>query len=274
MFDFTGTERGQAIRGLDRNGRATVVTRDAWFPFRTALDEPSVRLVCVPPAGKGCSVFRGWQASAPAGVEVLGVQFPGRETRLGEQPVDRVEVLADGIAAALERYSDRPLALFGHCFGAVVAFEVARRLPAGRAELLCVSSCKPPHLLGGTSWFGRGRPDVEILREAYGDAVADLPEELLDELRPGLMSDLVALDHYQSDGLEPLDLSLHALVWEQDRTVTPAELREWRRYGDGFGEIAIGGDREMLAPQGAVITAAIDSLRAAGARETRAGAVA
>ncbi len=236
------------------------MTRDVWFPFRASLDEPFVRLVCVPPAGKGCSVFRAWQASAPPGLEVLGVQFPGRETRLGEPPVDRVEMLADSIVDALECYSDRPLALFGHCFGAVVAFEVARRLSAGRAELLCVSSCKPPHLLGGNPWFGQGRSEVEILREAYGEAVAGLPTELLDELRPSLMADLVALDHYHGEGLAPLDLSLQALVWEQDHTITPAELHEWRRYGSDFGEAAIAGDREMLAPQGAVITAAIGAL--------------
>ncbi|MFO0850953.1 MAG: alpha/beta fold hydrolase [Gemmataceae bacterium] len=80
------------------------------------------------PAGRGASAYRGWQDRLPGCVEVWPVQLPGREARIGEPAFDRIDPLVEAVAAAVGPHLDRPYAVFGHSLGAVVGFEVARRL--------------------------------------------------------------------------------------------------------------------------------------------------
>lgn len=236
------------------------MNRDVWFPFRVARDNQDYRIVCVPPAGKGCSVFRTWQAGAPDKVEVFGLQLPGRETRLREPPLDRIEAMTDNIVKALQHYADLPLVLFGHCFGAIVAFEVARRLPSSFIKLLCVSSCKPPSLLSKTNWFSGRYTDMEIISQAYGEAIAGLPTELLEELCPGLMADLVALDKYECNGSLKLECPIHVFRWEGDHTVSPLELEAWGEHSMvGFSQTHLNSYRDELALQGKAIIDAVVS---------------
>ncbi|MFJ6381187.1 thioesterase domain-containing protein [Kitasatospora sp. NPDC092039] len=50
---------------------------------------------CFPYAGAGASVFRGWGAGLPEGVEAFAVQLPGREDRFIDQPIADLEELLD-----------------------------------------------------------------------------------------------------------------------------------------------------------------------------------
>jgi medium-chain acyl-[acyl-carrier-protein] hydrolase len=232
--------------------------KSSWFPFRVQKAAPDWRMVCFPPAGKGGSVFRHWQASTPEEMEILAVQLPGRETRMQEPPIHDVELLAEKVSEALIPFLRQPLALFGHCYGAVVAFEVARRLPEDFVALLGVSSCKAPHLLSPSSRFSDNRSNVEIVRDAYGDSVADLPTELLDELMSGLLADLVAMDHYQCERPVKLACPIHLFVWEQDHTVSTSDVAAWEQYtGSRFSSTVLNASRDVLGPQGAEVVKAI-----------------
>jgi surfactin synthase thioesterase subunit/phosphopantetheinyl transferase len=99
-----------------------------WFPYRVPLAGARLRLFCFPFAGKGASVFRGWQDQLPPWAEVWPVQYPGRETRFKERPFGRLETLVRALCAELVPALDRPFAFFGHSMGALVAFEAARLL--------------------------------------------------------------------------------------------------------------------------------------------------
>jgi surfactin synthase thioesterase subunit len=63
-------------------------------------------------------------------VDVVAIQYPGRQDRRTEQPISDLMVLADRIHAILRQQPELPLTLFGHSLGAAVGFEVARRLEA------------------------------------------------------------------------------------------------------------------------------------------------
>src|SRR5262249_34714298 len=76
-------------------------------------------------------------------VEVLAVQYPGRQDRRAEPCIEDVGGLADQITASLQPWIDRPVALFGHSMGAILGFEVALRLEAAGAPV--------------TARFGSGR---------------------------------------------------------------------------------------------------------------------
>jgi pyochelin biosynthesis protein PchC len=96
---------------------------DLWLRCYRPVDDPAIRLVCFPHAGGAASAFLPFTRRLDADVEVLAVQYPGRQDRRGEPFVDSVNGLVDGLLPALLTRADRPLAFFGHSMGATVAFE-------------------------------------------------------------------------------------------------------------------------------------------------------
>ncbi|KAJ1450282.1 hypothetical protein M885DRAFT_571480 [Pelagophyceae sp. CCMP2097] len=118
-------------------------------------ENPHVRLFCFPHAGGGPHAFRDWGLVLPETVEVQVLSYAGRGARHAEPfaqdaiggQVD-VDASIREAFAAIRGQGDRPAALFGNSFGAVLAFEVARRLDAAGSAPLHVfaSSCAAPHL--------------------------------------------------------------------------------------------------------------------------------
>ena len=92
----------------------------------SAVDSP--RLICFPHAGGSASAFVKLAALLAPDVEVLAVQYPGRQDRRNEPCAGTVEDLAASIAATSDAWSTGTYAFFGHSMGAVLAYEVARRL--------------------------------------------------------------------------------------------------------------------------------------------------
>ncbi|MCG5218614.1 alpha/beta fold hydrolase [Streptosporangium soli] len=138
--------------------------RNPWIRVHKRRPEAGVRLVCLPHAGGAASFYRDWGPSLPDWLEVLTVQYPGREDRLAEPLIDDLDTLADEVARAIEPECDRPVALFGHSMGAAVGYQVACRLAGGPARpvALYVSACSPPGRALGTA-----------VHELDDDALAD-----------------------------------------------------------------------------------------------------
>jgi surfactin synthase thioesterase subunit len=100
---------------------------ERWLQTAVAITDPRQRLICFPHAGGSASFFRGWGHHLP-GTEVLAVRYPGRGERIDEPSCLDLRQLARDIANAVTSLGDRPLTLFGHSMGAVVALETARCL--------------------------------------------------------------------------------------------------------------------------------------------------
>lgn len=119
-----------------------------WFRVFHPSPDHARPLVCFPHAGGAAGYYHRLSAALAPAVRVTGVQYPGRQDRLGEPAVTDLTVLADTVAALLARRPGPPPVLFGHSMGALIAFEVAARLehrhgrtPAG----LVVSGMSAPH---------------------------------------------------------------------------------------------------------------------------------
>ena len=78
--------------------------------------------------GVGASLFTKFLLNPPEDCDILAVQTPGRENRRSEPPAESVDGLVDEILPHLLPLCDRPLVIWGHSFGGIVAWELIRRL--------------------------------------------------------------------------------------------------------------------------------------------------
>lgn len=194
------------------------------------------RLLCVPYAGGGAAMFRGWAALLPASVEAFAVQLPGREDRLREAPYETWSSMMAALIESLDRLPALPSALFGHSLGAVMALEMARWLHARRpAQLL--------HLfVSGRPWPGGGEhlrgdlaalPDAQLLEaldRQYGSLSAALSNPDIRALAlPILRADLRLLASYRYLPAAPLACPLTVFAGVADPATPPASLAGWQR---------------------------------------------
>ncbi|WP_093799782.1 thioesterase II family protein [Streptomyces sp. Wb2n-11] len=137
----------------------TVIDADRgsrWFRRHRRAGAARARLVCFPHAGGTATLFHHWPGRIPGDVELLAVQYPGRQERFAEPCIEDMTEPADRITGALEPVlagpRPLPLVLFGHSLGSAVAYEVARRLDERHgivADRVIVSGRGAPHLERG-----------------------------------------------------------------------------------------------------------------------------
>lgn len=205
----------------------------AWFLTRGASQAAAARVVCFAHAGGNPRAFLDWQDAVGGGAEVVAVCMPGRGPRADEARPRSVADLADGAAAAIGALADRPIVLFGHSLGALLAFEVARRLRGlGALGHLVASGCAAPSLLPSA----RVRRAAALEGRAFAEAVeffGGLPpnvladDELCQLLLPGVQADLRLVAGYRYEADAPLDVRLSLVNGRDDPHVTAATLQPW-----------------------------------------------
>jgi len=224
-----------------------------WF-LRPPSTDAYARIFCFPYSGAGASAFSAWPAAiGPA--EVCPLQFPGRENRLAEPHYGSVENLVAAVAEALAPRLDQPYALFGHCAGALLAYETAVRLTergAPQPGRLVVSGQPPPHDAARDRMFTMTEPELraEVTAVVRRRGIEPRPD-MVDMGLAVLLRDLAAAREYQR--AEPVVLKCPILVlrWRDDADVTLDELQGWRRYSDEVGfEVVDGGRHDFADPPG------------------------
>ena len=206
--------------------------RTRWIERPAPLAAPHRRLLCFPYSGGSASLFRPW-CDALGAIEVCAVQLPGRQRRIAEAPCRRVDEAVSCLAVDAQSYLDVPLALFGDCTGAFLAFELCRALRRmGRPSPvhLFVSCCRAPHL-------PRRHDPIHALDEAAlkreMQALAVVPAWLLesdDALRqflPVLRADFEMSETYAYADEAPLDVPITVFAGRQDPITSVAEAEAW-----------------------------------------------
>ncbi len=190
-------------------------------------------LLCLPPAGAGCQQFRAWTPALAGIGQVYGAQLPGRENRWREPMPqtfgEAVEAIADELRSVVA--GGRPLVVFGHSFGGLLGYEVARRV---RPAALVVSACRAPG-----HWDGAGRGIVEDDDEL--DKLFDtagLDPSFLDEDTRALMvamlrkDAVLSLSYTHSPGTA-LSVPVHTWRATGDDTVSEEDLAGWAAVTTG-----------------------------------------
>jgi len=194
-----------------------------------------VRIVCFTHAGAAAAVYRPWALQLDARIEVLAVQLPGRGDRMGETPIESVAKLVEHVLPEVAALDDRPLVLFGHSMGAMLAFETAVALAAAGVQSvtrLFVSARRPfdiPDL-----WPPIGHLHDEEFLEQLERRYGPIPPEVRNEpdvvslFLPIMKADIRALESHQS-GSQPgrVPFPIHAWGGRSDPTTPVAHLEAW-----------------------------------------------
>ncbi len=191
-------------------------------------------LFCFPFAGGTGATYRSWQENLPEKTRVTALEMPGRGTRFSEPLLSTMEAVVDDFISIILRQdvSDRTI-FFGHSMGALVAYEIARKLQLMgdlRVDALMIS--------GGRSPLNRvprrdlhKLTDNELARELRrigGTPEAILQDrELLGFFLPKIRADFKILETFNPNLEGTLDIPLFVCRGERDALISRAQMSAW-----------------------------------------------
>ncbi|MEW2132090.1 alpha/beta fold hydrolase [Streptomyces sp. NPDC005435] len=215
-------------------------------------------LVCLPFAGAGASFFRPWQRLAePLGLDVLPLQLPGRERLIDEEPYRDAAAAADGLLTGLltalgDTRGAHRVALFGHSLGAVLAYELTRRLTATPGvTVVRLFASGSPHPAEPRSRHATGLGDDAFLARVnefagYTDEALQDPE-MRELILPTLRADVEMHESYRPADDRPLTVPVTSLRGSTDTLVGRAEAEAWARTTEaGFCAVELDGGHMYL----------------------------
>jgi surfactin synthase thioesterase subunit len=196
-----------------------------------------LRLFCFHPAGGDASVFRLWTTQLPSSIEVCPIELPGRATRRSEAPLTRFPELLDKLASMVRPFLKQlPFAFFGHSFGGITAFELARWMRRNEGPMpvhLFLSACPALHVRQQPAPRISHLSDAEFLEQIatrFGT-----PREVLDSadvrdtVLPALRADLLAGESYRYAPEPPLEVPISSFCGWEDPEVSQEEAQAWRQ---------------------------------------------
>lgn len=225
-----------------------------WLRVLREGEHPRARLVCLPHAGGSASFFRPWLAHLPGDIDLLAVQYPGREERFNEVHVPCLATLAEHITLALLALPVRPLLLFGHSMGAALAYAVGVQLEAvgmGAAHIF-VSAHAPPHRQPPSDLHRQDDSALiaDILRQDAQAAGLWANPQLRAVFLPALRSDYQAIETWRPAHLPPLAAPLDVLLARDDAEVSLEQARAWADLSGHLPDIRLfDGDHFYLKHQ-------------------------
>ncbi|MDX2392818.1 MULTISPECIES: alpha/beta fold hydrolase [unclassified Streptomyces] len=247
---------------------------DGWIRRYHAADESPIRLVCLPHAGGSASFYFPMSQALAPGVDVLSVQYPGRQDRRHEPGITDIGVYADALTRALLPWLDRPVALFGHSMGAILAFEVTRRLERDHGVSpvrIFASGRRSPSSFRHESVHLRDDDGVVAeMRELSGTNSAILgDEEILRMVLPAIRSDYTAIENYRAEPGETVKAPVTVLTGESDPRTSAEEAEAWEGHTGGEFDIHRfpGGHFFLANHQAQVLKIISDDLAAAPIRK-------
>ncbi len=219
------------------------------MPIAARHEHLPIRVVGFPPAGVGASFF---EPVRRCGLDVVGVDLPGRESRAAEPACGTLTCAVDEAAAHVDALlraqpdAGLGLVLAGHSFGAVVAWLVATRVAdtAGSPSVVLVVS-------GAPSPSRRRVPLAHLPDKALVSAVARLTgyshpayedPRMRRVLLPALRADLTCLMDLPQRA-NPLDACVVVVRGAQDPLVSRSDTLGWQAISRNPVE-------EMVVPGG------------------------
>ena len=195
------------------------------------------------------------------------VQYPGRGSRIAEASFTNCTALVDALMPYLLPFVNKPFAFFGHSMGAIIAFEVARRLQQRglKPARLFVSGRRAPQI-PTSDRKTYDLPDAEFteeLRRLNGTPAQVLEHpELMQLMLQVIRADFTLVQTYEYEPGPPLNCPFSVFGGVQDVEVTSHHLEAWCELTTGGCSVRMfDGDHFFIqTATGAVLKSIADQL--------------
>ncbi|MGW2425339.1 thioesterase II family protein [Streptomyces sp. NPDC001709] len=200
--------------------------------------------MCLPHAGGSASFYFPLSRAVTPEVDVLAVQYPGRQDRRHEPAFAGLPELADQIFEVIRHLDDRPLALFGHSMGAVLAYEVALRMQdaglAAPVRLFASGRRAPSRDRYERLHLGSDEELLTEVRKLGGPHAALLSDpEMLEVVMPVIRGDYRAVENYRCAPGRTLSCPVTVLTGDSDPRVSIDEAAAWEEHTTGPTELQV-----------------------------------
>ena len=207
-----------------------------WIVSLNQVDDPKARLLCLPFEGGSAAFYQTWIEHLRIGVELLAVELPGHGERAHEPALtDMSEQVRLIMESSFEHIHDKPLLVFGHGVGSLLAYELVLQFAAAELPMpkqLLVSGCQAPG--DAKSYF----PAMSHLddQDFFEDLVTDAclaqrlmtePEAVAMEL-DSIRADYRLREHYQASNQPKLSIPLAVFAGSRD-LIPLGNLLEWQQ---------------------------------------------
>lgn len=154
----------------------------------------------------------------PPNIVFRSLEYPGRGSRIKEQALTDMHKLLDDVYLHARPYLNEPYAIYGHSFGAMVSYLLARKIyNMGVPEPLhlFVSGLDAPSNVGKKQPYHL-LPKDEFIKKVRG--LGGFPDEILNDTEmldffvPVLRSDFQAFETYEYEQNAPMNIPLTVMT--------------------------------------------------------------
>ncbi len=242
-----------------------------WCVRFGAAAEYRRRLICFPNAGGSATVFRPWRGEMRADVDLLTIQFPGRQKRIREKPLREFNKAMLALLPVIAPLADQNTIFFGDCTGALFAYELIRALAAEGAALpggLLVACCRAPDLPP------RHAPLYDLDDAALTEQIRALgfaPDWLLNDAAtlnaflPLLRCDFELVEAYRHQSGPPLPIPITAIAGTRDKITPETDVAAWKAHTcNAFRFVKMDGSHDVAQTHTRAVMAIVSDLIEAG----------
>lgn len=191
----------------------------------------TVKLYIFPHAGGSAQYYVPFAKAFSADVKRIAVQYPGPRGTHDLASFTSIPDLADEVIQTLGPLdrSEAEVAFFGHSMGALLAFEVARRLEAAGSQIaaLFVSACAAPGRIGYDYIPESDRGLLDAVSEMTGVKPEFLEnEDFAVKILPTLRG-LKAIANYECPPDATVSCPIFAFLGDDDEVATFEKVLPW-----------------------------------------------
>lgn len=201
-------------------------------------------LFCFHWVGGGGNSFRPLAKTLePHGIQVFSVTLPGRYPTQIHLLMKSVREVVDNIQtqflASIDNWeiNKYPLFFFGHSYGGIVAYELAKKLKTVQLKKIIISAVKSPALLteinkSSSTCYYHKYDDTKLIEHIknIGGMPTGLDLEFLKVMLPTIRGDYEAFETYNQDDFGSTKLSCPIVGFSgiDDRVVDNSSMLSWQ----------------------------------------------
>lgn len=222
-------------------------------------------LYCLPHAGGNSEDYLNWQSDLIDGLYMKAIVFPGCGRRHNEEHISNINELITELTSVIEQDCEEEFYIFGHSMGAILAWEIAKKIRKKPSGLLLSASLSPSEI-----------PSPRILRMADMNNESFIKEikffNGLDEniLSNPFISEIIAdklkrdfklISQYRYFPTGKVDIPIMAIVGHEDAHVPAKKMLQWQGYTNNFlGLRAVDGNHFYFNEHPEAVVDAINSM--------------